>query len=316
MKNIKNLLAAPWFPFTKAIVGMLEAMQSPMGEIWPMSRRLREIERRLDLMQMAMGRVEERQVSQASIPEAEFQVSSQWGEDGILQAILRRLPPIDRRFVEFGVETFVESNCRWLLRQHGWAGLVMDGSAENIAAIQGDPIYWQHNLKAVQAFVTAENIDSLISGNGLNGEIGILSIDVDGMDYWIWKEIHCVSPAVVVVEYNGIFGADRAVTVPYNSGFTRANANYSCLYYGASLGAFVALGKAKGYALVAANRAGNNAFFVRRNLLSDQLREVAAQDVYIQRSFREGRGEDGNLAFLSFEEEQKLIADLPLEDVA
>lgn len=316
MKNIKNLIAPPWLPFTKAISGMLEAMQSPMGEIWPMSRRLREIERRLDLMQMAIGRVEERQVSQVSIPEAEFQVSSQWGEDGILQAILRRLPPIDRRFVEFGVETFVESNCRWLLRQHGWAGLVMDGSSENIAAIQRDPIYWQHNLKAVQAFVTAENIDSLISGNGLNGEIGILSIDVDGMDYWIWKEIHCVSPAVVVVEYNGIFGADRAVTVPYNPGFTRANANYSCLYYGASLGAFVALGKAKGYALVAANRAGNNAFFVRRNLLSDQLREVAAQDVYIQRSFREGRGEDGNLAFLSFEEEQKLIADLPLEDVA
>jgi hypothetical protein len=316
MKNIKNLLATPWFPFTKALVGMVEAMQSPMGEIWPMSRRLREIERRLDLMQMAIGRVEERQLSQASIPDAEFQVSSQWGEDGILQAILRRLPPIDHRFVEFGVETFVESNCRWLLRQHGWAGLVMDGSAENIAAIQQDPVYWQHNLKAVQAFVTAENIDSLISGNGMNGEIGILSIDVDGVDYWIWKEIHCVSPAVVVVEYNGIFGADRAVTVPYNPDFTRVKTNYSCLYYGASLGAFVALGNAKGYALVAANRAGNNAFFVRRNLLSNELREVSAQDVYIQRSFREGRGEDGNLAFLSFEEEQKLIADLPLEDVA
>jgi hypothetical protein len=78
----------------------------------------------------------------------------------------------------------------------------------------------------------------------------------------------------------------------------------------------VALGKTKGYALVAANRAGTNAFFVRRDLLSDQLRELASQDVYIQRSFREGRGEDGNLAFLSFEEEQKLIADLPLEDVA
>jgi hypothetical protein len=300
----------------KSIYAMIVGMQSPIGEIWPMSRRLREIDRRLDLMQMAIGRMEERQVSHAPIPEAEFQVSSQWGEDGILQAILRRLPPIDRRFVEFGVETFVESNCRWLLRRHGWAGLVMDGSAENIAAIQRDPIYWQQNLKAVQTFVTAENIDSLISINGMKGEIGILSIDVDGMDYWIWKAIHCVSPAVVVVEYNGIFGMDRAVTVPYDPNFSRAKSHYSCLYYGASLGAFVALGKTKGYALVAANRAGNNAFFVRRDLLSDQLRELASQDVYIQRSFREGRGEDGNLAFLSFEEEQKLIADLPLEDVA
>jgi hypothetical protein len=300
----------------KSISAMIVGMQSPLGEIWPMSVRLREVERKLNAMQLALGRVEERQVSQASIPEAEFQVSSQWGEDGILQAILRRLPAIDRRFVEFGVETFVESNCRWLLRRHGWAGLVMDGSAENIAAIQRDPIYWQHNLKAVQAFVTAQNIDYLIDENGLNGEIGLLSIDVDGMDYWIWKAIHCVSPAVVVVEYNGIFGVDRAVTVPYDPDFTRAKAHYSSLYYGASLGAFVALGKAKGYALVAANRAGNNAFFVRNDLLSDQLREVAAKDVYKQRSFREGRAEDGSLAFMSFEEEQKLIADLPLEEVA
>lgn len=297
---------------------MVEAMQSPLGQIWPMWAKVQHLERKIELMQAALGRIEERQIAASpprTVQDLEFQVSSQWGEDGILRYLTTHVAIPSRTFVEFGVETFVEANCRWLLTQHNWSGLVIDGSESNVAAIKRDPIYWRHNLKAVKSFVTAENINELIRENGLTGELGILSVDVDGVDYWIWKAVDCVTPALVVAEYNGLFGPDRAVTVPYDPAFDRSKAHHSCSYYGASLAGLTALAKEKGYALVASNSAGNNAFFVRSDLLNDSVREVAVADAYVRRTFREARAEDGSLAFPTFEEEAALIAHLPLVEV-
>lgn len=301
-----------------AISGMVESMQSPVGQIWPMWAKVQELERKIERMQNALGRIEERQIAASpvrTVEDLEFQVSSQWGEDGILRFLTTHLEIANRTFVEFGVESFVEANCRWLLTAHNWSGLVIDGSDEHVASIRRDPIYWRHNLKAVCSFVTAENIDALITENGLTGDIGVLSVDVDGVDYWIWKAITSVSPAIVVAEYNSLFGPDRAVTVPYDPAFQRAKAHHSCSYYGASLGALAHLAQKKGYALVASNSAGNNAFFVRRDLLNESVREISVADAYVQRTFREARGEDGALAFPSFEEEAAMIADLPLVEV-
>ena len=139
-------------------------------------------------------------------------------EDGIQARWLAPTP----MFVEFGVETYVEANTRFLLRHRGWSGLVMDGSAANVARIRSDPIFWRYNLKAVEAFITRENIDSLIESQGLRGDIGLLSIDIDGNDYWVWEAVSVVRPAIVVIEYNARFGTDAAVTVPYDPGFVRA----------------------------------------------------------------------------------------------
>jgi hypothetical protein len=100
-----------------------------------------------------------------------------------------------------------------------WAGLVIDGSADQVARIRQRPEYWYFNLKAVEAFVTAENINHVLEAHGVTGEIGLLSIDIDGMDYWVWKAIEVVSPAIVVIEYNHRFGNDDAVTVPYDPAF-------------------------------------------------------------------------------------------------
>lgn len=302
----------------KELGGMVEAMQSPVGQLWPMWAKVQQLERKVDLMQAALGRIEERQIAVSpvrAVEDIEFQVHSQWGEDGILRYLTTHLLIANRTFVEFGVESFVEANCRWLLTAHNWSGLVIDGSAEHVATIRCDPIYWRHNLKAVCSFVTAENINALIADNGLSGEIGILSVDVDGVDYWVWKAIDVVSPAIVVVEYNGLFGPDRAVTVPYDPEFQRAKAHASCSYYGASLGALTALAGKKGYVLVGSNSAGNNAFFVRRDLLNDSVREITVTDAYVRRSFREARAEDGSLAFPTFDEEAALIAHLPLVEV-
>lgn len=139
----------------------------------------------------------------------------------------------------------------------------------------------------MHAWVEAENINALITANGFRGEIDLLSIDLDGVDYWIWKAIDCIQPRVVVVEYQHRWGPDRAVTVPYRRDFNRFNVHPS--YYGASLAAFVKLGREKGYRLVGSNRYGFNAFFIRRNLGEDVLPEVTLESCLQHPRAKHGR---------------------------
>ncbi len=251
-----------------------------------------------------------------TISSAEFKIFSQWGEDGIIQYLLRHVDVPNTVFVEFGVENYQEANTRWLLEGHNWSGVILDGNESNIKQIRSEPLYWRHDLTAVCAFIDAENINSLISKNGLSGDIGLLSVDIDGMDYWVWKAIDVITPAIVIVEYNSLFGPDRQVTVPYNASFSRQSAHYSWSYYGASLAALVSLGKHKGYAFVGSNSAGNNAFFVRQDLIKAPLRSLSAAEGYVKRKFREARDQGGRLTFPKFEQEAELISGLPLVEVS
>lgn len=198
--------------------------------------------------------------------DVEFQVFSQYADDGIIQYLVHNLPVEERRFVEFGVENYTEANTRFLLIKDKWAGLVLDGSLANVAYIQQDPIAAYYNLTARQAFITADNINQLLEESGFTGRIGLLSIDIDGMDYWVWKAISVAEPAIVVAEYNATFGPDRSITVPYKPDFVRSVAHPSYLYYGCSLSALQDLAREKGYEFIGCNSAGNNAYFVRNDL--------------------------------------------------
>lgn len=274
------------------------------------------LEDRISRLQAALGRIESRQIQQAAdLRAAEFQVFSQWGEDGVIQWLLRQLPGVEAVFVEFGVESYAEANTRFLLVNDNWTGLVIDSNAAHVERLRQDPVYWRHDLRAECAAVTSENIDDLLAKNGIAGEIGLLSIDIDGNDYWVWNAITAIAPAIVVVEYNARFGPERAVTIPYDPGFVRSTAHYSCIYYGASLAALARLGDRKGYALVGCNRAGNNAFFVRRDRLPAGLVEKTAAEAYVPARFRESRTRDGRLAFLARHEELQILESLPLVEV-
>ncbi len=252
----------------------------------------------------------------SDLRDAEFKVFSQFGEDGILQYLIRQidLPVALNTFVEFGVETYEEANTRFLLINNNWSGLVIDGSPENIIRIKSDPIYWRHGLSVRAAFISADNVNQLISESGYCGEIGLLSVDIDGNDYWVWDRIDVVNPVIVVAEYNSVFGPDKAVTVPYDPLFTREQAHYSNLYWGCSLKALELLGRKKGYALVGSNSAGNNAFFIRRDCLSG-LSELTAKQAYVESKFRESRDASGALTFLSGVSRLHIIAELPVYDV-
>lgn len=271
----------------------------------------------LDLMKRALGRIEGRQFESTfcSIGGGcswEFQVYSQWGEDGIIQHLIKNINISRKVFIEFGVENYMESNTRFLLMNDNWSGLVIDGSQENINYIKHDDIYWRYNLKAVRSFITAENINSIFTENGIMGKIGLLSIDIDGNDYWVWKAINAVEPDIVICEYNSRFGKERAVTIPYNPKFMRSKAHYSYLYFGASIKALVLLAESKGYKLVAGTLNGNDLFFVRRDLLNDKVHACSIDEAYARSQFREARDEQGRLSYIQPEDEWELIKDMPL----
>jgi len=277
--------------------------------------RFNALSERMTRIQEALGRIEMRQVAnEADANRAEFRVFSQWGEDGIIQYLLEHVPIERPIFVEFGVENYVESNTRFLLTNNRWSGLVIDGSAENIAYIKRDTIYWATNLKAEHSFITKENINELLSRNGVTGDIGLLSVDIDGNDYWVWQAIDVVSPRIVICEYSSQFGPTARVTTPYAPDFVRDSAHFSKVYYGASISALTGLAKQKGYSLVASNSAGNNVFFVRDDLLGD-LNVLTPQQAYRRAQFREFHNEQGQLTFDDFDTRLRKIGHLPLHDL-
>ena len=201
-----------------------------------------------------------------------------------------------------------------MLINNNWSGLVFDSSLENINYIKQDKIYWQYNLKAECAFIDRENINELLINNGITGDVGLLSIDIDGNDYWIWESIHCIKPRIVICEYNGQLGYKRKVTVPYDKYFSRSEAHFSNLYYGASISALSHLAETKGYELLGSNSAGNNLFFLRKDLVSDRSIHTP-ETAYTKPHFRESRDINGNLSYLDFSDRLNQIAEMPLYDI-
>ena len=242
--------------------------------------------------------------------DVEFSVFSQFGDDGIIQWLIHRLSGLNETFVEFGVGAYQEANTRFLLLNDNWRGLVMDSSSRNIDAIKSDEISWRHDLQSKCAFATAENIDQLLLDHGFEGDIGLLHIDIDGNDYWVWRGLTAVRPAIAIIEYNSVFGAERAITVPYDPKFSRGG-RISNLYFGASLPALCDLAGTKGYDFVGSNSAGNNAYFLRSEL-QHGLKPLTAAEGYVVSKFAESRDSEGRLTYLRGEQRLASLSGLPV----
>ena len=295
------------------------ALRSLFSRFDGVDARLFAIERRLDKLQTAIGRVQARQLGLAGPNEGplsryEFSAFSQWGEDGIIASLVQTIKVGPKVFVEFGVEDYSEANTRFLAEYDNWTGLVMDASPENIARVRASEVCWRHNLRAVEALITRDNVNTLISENGINGEIGLLSIDIDGNDYWVWDIIDVIKPTIVVIEYNYRFGSEHAVTIPYDQNFRRGT-RYPIFYFGASLKALCLLGARKGYAFIGCNSNGVNAFFVRRTKLNGSIKELTAEEGYVAGTFSESRDERGLYVPSLLEQEKLELMKLPLVSV-
>lgn len=247
-----------------------------------------------------------------SLSEVEFKVFSQFGDDGIIQWLVNNLEISHKTFIEFGVEDYRESNTRFLMMNNNWSGMVMDCSRENVERIKNAKYYWRHELFTRTVFIHKDNINELLSSARFDKEIGILHIDLDGNDYWIWKEINIIFPIVVILEYNSVFGNDKAITIPYDKKFYRTKAHYSNLYWGASLRALYQLSKEKGYSFIGCNSAGNNAYFVRKDKLNNVVRQVQLKNGFVVSKFRESRDKEGKMTCLAGNKRIEAIRGMPV----
>lgn len=251
----------------------------------------------------------------ASLFDTEFKIFSQFGDDGIIQWLVRNIDFPNKTFIEFGVENFRESNTRFLMMNNNWSGLVMDGSESSVKQIIESEYFWKYSLQAKTAFITVENINDLISSSGFEPDVGILHIDLDGNDYWVWEAINTITPLVVIVEYNSIFGPDEAITIPYDPNFYRTRAHFSNLYFGTSLKAISLLAEKKGYSFIGSNSAGNNAYFVRNDKLNNNVKKVSVQDGFVISKFRQSRSTTGVLTHLNRDAEIEQIIGMPVHNV-
>ena len=243
---------------------------------------------------------------------AEFRVRSQNGEDGALQFIFSKIGTTNRNFVEFGIGDGRECNTANLSLNLGWSGLLMEIDPAQVVLARD---YYSQKLRdeadrvrIEQATVLPETIDDLLGKYGVSGRIDLLSIDVDGIDYWIWKAVSAIQPRVVVIEYNPSLGAHRSLAVPYEPDFDRFEKHPTGFYHGASLKALARLGRSKGYILAGCESTGVNAFFVTEEAASGSgLGEIPVEQAFYPEARR--------TTLLSLDEQWSLVRDLPFTEV-
>ena len=201
-----------------------------------------------------------------------YKVFSQNDEDGIVNEIFNRIGTTNKFFVEFGVQDGLESNCHFLLFQ-GWNGLFIEGDINYFNKINENfknPIS-NKSLTVLNKFITAENINEILSNSRAKeiNDIDLLSIDIDGNDYYIFDAINVVKPRVVVIEYNAKFPPPIEWVMPYEPTYIWDGSDKM----GVSLETLTKLADKKGYRLVGTNFTGSNAFFVKKELCKDKFTE-------------------------------------------
>lgn len=260
----------------------------------------------------------QKSISPKTITDIEFKVFSQWGEDGIIEYIVSHIPIRNKFFIEIGVGNYDESNTRFLMMNRNWGGIIIDASEQDINYVKKREYFWKFDLHPINAFITKENVNEILQSKlitlGIKQDIGLLSIDIDGVDYWVLKEINCIDPQIIICEYNSNFGSKFALTVPYDPNFIRTKKHYSNLYFGASLKAFILLLENRGYKFIGTTSNSNNAFFVKEDLFKKYLSHLSPNEFEVEKA-RQSRDQYGRLSYLRGIERLNIISDLELIDL-
>lgn len=238
----------------------------------------------------------------------EYSVHSQFGEDGVLAWVFSKIEPKTKTLVEIGCGSGRQCNTAHLILNLGWHGFLVDGSAQNVREARDYFKYllpWQlyEQSRVEQQFVTKDNINDILQRHPKFSSPDLLTIDIDGNDYWVWEAITAVDPSVVVVEYNSTFGDTEAVTTPYGEHFDAYKEHPLGLYHGASLVALCTLAEQKGYMLIGCESNGANAFFVKQRH-ANLFAAVSPQEAFYENQHKAKRG--------SVAEQREHIKHLPL----
>lgn len=268
---------------------------------------------------LALGRLLSNQqwsIQSTDINDFEFKIFSQFGDDGIIQYLIKHIDTQNKTFIEFGVEDYSESNTRFLMMNNNWKGFVMDGSEEAMERLSKQNWYWKYSLTNKAVFIHKDNINPLLKETNFRN-IGLLHIDIDGNDYHILESLDftTLNPSILIVEYNSVFGNERKISIPYSKDFVRTRAHYSNLYFGASLPALNFLANKKGYRLIGCNLQGNNAYFVRQDLINEKVCEQSLKAAFKESTFREGRNKDYSLSLIGGNDRLEIIKGLQVVNI-
>jgi hypothetical protein len=280
---------------------MLDALRSLYAKL-PVIRELRRSAASLEgiawsqwhLLRQAMTDYEERLLSgerysdPRNLNRHEFQVFSQFGEDGMIAEVFRRIGTTNRTFLEFGIGDGLQNNTAFLLFQ-GWRGFWLDANDVAIRACRDrfrEPIA-DRRLVIREAFINAGNIRDLLAEMGVPEDLDFFSLDIDRNTYYVWEALLNLRPRLAVIEYNPALPAELDWKVEYEA----ERVWNRSIYYGASLKALELLGQRLGYSLVGCNLAGVNAFFVRNDLCGELFEPPFTSEKHYQpfRPFLERR---------------------------
>ena len=242
-----------------------------------------------------------------NLNQVEYKIFSQNGEDGIIDFLLNQLNIQNPRFLEIGVGSYKESNTRYIFMKSPTKGMIIDNVKNLKQEVSKNVKLWKGDLTIIEKTVTSDNIYNILKINNFQNNLDLFSLDIDGIDYWVMKELPDNLSKIVITEYNATFGANLEVTVPNINNFNRTKYHYSNLCYGMSLRAIINLMNRKNYTFIGTNKACNNAFFINNSdvdKLNIDLPDLNNLEKYTQSNILESRSNSGSLTFLS--DEQKL----------
>ena len=193
----------------------------------------------------------------------EQRVFSQTKGDGIIRIIFDKIGVTNKFFVEFGVQSGIECNSRYLRDIKKWNGLTMDCGDNLLPSTKKE-------------MINAENVEKLFKKYDVPKEFDMLSIDIDSNEYWVWKAIKNYSPRLVIIEYNATFKPTESKVMKYIP-----NQVWDGTWnFGASLLALKKLGVEKGYTLIYCDSQGEDAFFLRNDLLKNHFKIKTIEELY------------------------------------
>jgi hypothetical protein len=243
----------------------------------------------------------------SDIKDAGFRVYSQFEEDGIILYVLAMVGFRTHRVVEMCCGTGDECMATNLILNHGFEGFLFDGDHNSIAAAKAFFASKKECLlyspTVTQAWITAENVNDLILNAGCKGEIDVLSLDMDGNDYWIFKALDVVQPRLIIAECNNVIPTDRSITIKYDPNFSNPFDNFTT-HAGMSALAMQKLCKQRGYRMIGAHRHGFNVLFLKSGEGENFFPEVSVEQIH-----------DNRWTKLSHETSWPAIKDLPWQEV-
>jgi hypothetical protein len=250
--------------------------------------------------------------------DSEFQVFSQFGEDGIIDYLLEIVNISKPRILEIGAGDFSECNSRFALHKRLGSAYLVDMKQELRKGVESSGLSWKTTIQTEIEKIEVSNVAAL-QNRALNfmSDIDLISIDIDGIDYWVARELDWNNVKIAVVEYNPVFGHRRAVSVPLHGFTSRFDQHFSGLYFGASLKAWINLMEESGLIFIGSNRVGNNAFFIRREFCKTipfDLPNIQDLSRFVDWRVRDSRSEDGKLTYLNTEEIQNILRGMELVD--